>query len=291
MIVAKDTFLIQVDRAKNSTLGIKGINGKDIVIDTDYNKYKHSTQIGRIFATPIRITSKYQYDLPLNINDVVVFHHFVCQPDHKTNFGEGVYRCEYFHIYAKLEGWVKGVGTEAKDGYDIMPIEDVIFVEPILEDESNMYSGVIQTKPHREYLKQQGIVFAASKKARSKGILSGDKVFYTKDADYQIKVVDANLYRMRLRNIVAIERDGKLACLADRIIVKEIKEENKAGILDSPVENSQRKGTVVAVGTELRNAVIAGQVIYYYNGVNGSFTYNGEPYAFIELRNINYIKN
>ncbi|HYD92472.1 MAG TPA: hypothetical protein VEA37_13425 [Flavobacterium sp.] len=235
-------------------------------------------QIGKIYAIPIAVTSKYEYDTKLNVNDTVVFHHFVCQPDHKMSFGENVYRSEYFHLYAKIEN------------EKVMPIEDVIFVEPILEDESNMFIGSIRLKPHREYLKQQGVVFAASKRAQSKGVLPGDKVYFTKDADYPMNISGAGLYRMRIRNIIALERNGELTCLSDKLIVKEIKEENKVGILIGGKNQRQLKGEVMLVGKEVKG-VKEGEVINYFNGLTGSIIKDGEVYSFVDVRNINYIIN
>lgn len=275
MKVAADMFLVQVSDSKNSFIKIKGLNGEYLSVDTDYNKTKHSVQIGKIFATPIAITDKYENDTPVSIGDIVVFHHFVCMPDHRMPIENNVFRAEYFHIYGKIEN------------DSIMPLEDIIFVEPILEPEENMFAGNIQLKSHREYLKQQGIVFAASKKARSMGVLPGDKIFYTHNADYPMEITGKHLFRMRIRNIVGIERDGELVCLSDKIMVKE-------GIDDEPKklfceeQKLQLKGKVVAVGDRLKG-VESGQNVSYYNGIGGSVNHTGGKFSLVELRHINYI--
>lgn len=276
MKVAKDTFLIQVHNDRNSDIGIAGVNGSKIIIDTDYNKYKHTVQVGSIYACPVRITDQYTYDQPLEVGDIVVFHHFVCQPDHKVGFAENVYRAEYFHIYAKIEN------------DNVMPIEDAIFVIPILEDESNMYAGKIRIKTFQENLKQQGIVFAASKRARAAGILPGDKVFFTASADYSMNVLDKDMYRMRIRNIVAVERDGELVCLEGKVLVKEDPQEKKMGIFDDVRGGTQMTGTVISVGKSAQG-VKPGEKIAYYAGTTGSIDYKGDKYGFIELRHINYV--
>lgn len=274
MKVASDTFLIQVPESKKSFIQIKGLNGEYLSVDTDYNKYKHSVQIGVVFALPISITAKYENDTPINIGDVVVFHHFVCMPDHKMPMDGNIYRCEYFHIYGKIENDM------------IVPIEDVIFVEPILEPEEKMFAGSIQLKSHREYLKQQGVVFAASKKARSMGIQPGDKVFYTSNADYPMKVVGKDLFRMRIRNIVAIERDGELICPSNKVLVKQTSA-GKQSLFCKEV-GLQLKGEVSAVGDKLKG-VEKGQKVSYYVGIGGSISHTGDQYSLVELRHINYI--
>lgn len=267
MRVGKDTYIVKVDTPKRDTIGVAGIK-----VDTDYNKYKHSTQIGTIVACPVALSDQHEKDGDLKEGDTVVFHHFICQPNHKVD--ENVYRCEYLHIYGKVE--------DSK----LQAIEDVIFVEPILEPKENMYMNGFQIKPYQEMLPLQGIVYSASKRAMARGVMPGDKVFFTKNADYEMKINDKYLYRMRIRNIVSIERDGKLISFKDRLIVKPFLP--KTQFMDARV-SSQLFGEIQYVGDDIKG-VDVGDIIGYYNGVNGDVIYNGEKYAFIELRNINYLK-
>lgn len=276
MLVNKDSFLIEVDRPQLNTLDVEGING-NLLVDTDYNKYKHATQIGKVVATPVRITAQYINDTPINVGDVVVFHHFVCQPGNKANFMDGnIYRADYFNIYGKVE-----------DG-ELIPIEDIFFVTPILEPEENMYEGVLQIKPHREYIKQQGIVHSVSKTMAELGMFPGDKVYFTKSADYSMTINDELLYRMRLRNIVTIERDGDLVCLKDKLIVKQFPKVEKVGVLFSTKRTGEQRGKIVKIGSEI-TGVEVGEVVSYFNGSLGTFEYKGETYSLIELRHLNYV--
>ena len=274
MKVQKDTFLIGVQADRVADIGVLGANGEKIIIDTDYNKYKHTTQIGTVIACPIQITQQYKNDTEIKEGDIVVFHHFVCQPDHF--FAENVYRAEYFHLYAKIEN------------EKLMALEDAIFVESILEPEENMFAGKFRIKPAQEKLKQQGIVFAASKQARALGVLEGDKIFFSPNADYQIKVIDKELYRMRIRNIIAVERAGRLVCLHDRVLAKQIGHKNKSGIFVDVKKSHEMIGNIIQVGKNV-NGVKAGQKISYYNSAAGPIEWNEETWISLELRNINYI--
>lgn len=276
MLVNKDSFLVEVDRPKINTLDIDGIKG-NLLVDTDYNKYKHATQIGKVVATPIRITAQYINDTLINIGDVVVFHHFVCQSENKVKFMDGnIYRADYFNLYGKVED------------NKLIPIEDIFFVTPILEPEENMYEGVLQIKPHREYIKQQGIVYSVSKSMSDLGLMVGDKVFFTKDADYPMTINNALLYRMRKRNIVIIERDGDLVCLNDKLIVKQFPKVEKVGVLYSTKRTGEQKGEIVKIGKDV-SGVEVGEVISYFNGSLGTFEYKGETFSLIELRHLNYV--
>lgn len=272
--VAKDTFLIRVHSDRNSDIGIVGSNGNKIIIDVDYNKYKHSVQTGIIHACPIRVTDQYLYDTPVEVGDTVFFHHFVCQPDHKI--GDNIYRAEYFHLYAKIEN------------DKVMPIEDVIFVLPIKEDEENMYAGNIRIKAFQENLKQTGIVFASSKKAQAAGIFAGDKIYYTKSAEYPMRVVDHDLYRMRIRNVMAVERNGELVAPVGKVLVKMIESDNKLGSFYDAGAKIELKGEVALMGEGVVG-VEQGDEISYFMGVTGFIEYKGQKYSLIETRNINYI--
>jgi co-chaperonin GroES (HSP10) len=284
--VQKDTFFIRVQGDRNAEIGVVGATGEKIIVDTDYNKYKHTTQIGYIHALPIRITELYKNDTPLNVGDCVVFHHFVCQQDHRIE--EGIYRAEYFHIYGKLIGRAEGDYSAMSDGWGIQAIEDAIFVEPVLESEDNLYAGKIRIKTFQENIKQQGIVFAASKQAKLQGIQDGDRVFFTASADYKMKIIDKDLYRMRIRNIIAVERGGRLVCLHDKILVKEFGNAADNKFFVNARKSPQKIGEIIQVGKNVQG-VTAGANLSYFDGVQGVIKWGGDTYSVIELRNINYL--
>lgn len=276
MKVAVDTFLIQVEQAVISNLNITGLNGKKIAIDTDYNRHSHSCRIGKVFACPIGISAEYSNDLVIEKGDTVVMHHFVACDDHYVPIAPGnIYRAEYFHIYGIL-----------KDN-KLMPLEDVIFVEPIMEPESNMFMGSIQVKTQRGLLPQQGIIFALSKTAKKAGLMAADHVFFTHNADYEMKIVGNDLYRMKIRNITFVVRDGKPVCMADKVLIKELPKTETKGVLFCK-KTLQLDGEIIEVGENVKG-VKKGQIVNYYNGIGGSVEFNGERYAFVEPRHINYL--
>jgi co-chaperonin GroES (HSP10) len=273
MRLIKDVFLIRANKNMNKSIII---GGKTLTVDTDFEKYRHATQVGEIAFSPKIIDKEYLYNTPLNDGDKIVCHHFVCQPDNLISINnEEFYQCEYYNIWAKIEG------------EKIKPLEDFIFVEPILEPESNLYSGSLQVKREREYLKNQGIVFALSKSARAAGLKMGDRIFFTNNADYDIRLLDKNLYRMRIRNIIGVEREGELVCLNDKILVKEINSEKKVNGLLYAENKREKTGEVKLVGdgiTEIRR----GEIVSYFNGLSSSLTYKNIQYAFITEDQINY---
>lgn len=275
MKVAKNTFLIHVHGDRNSALDVVGANGEKLTIDTDYNKYKHTVQIGTIYACPVKITDEYTNDTPLSDGDVVLFHHFVCQQDHKMNIGENIYRAEYFHLYAKV---LNG---------EVIPLEDAIFVEPILEDESNMFAGKIQIKTFRENIKQKGIVYASSKRAQEAGVYKGDVVYFSKNADYPMVVNGRDMYRMRIRNICATEKGEKLNSLHNKILVRELYSINKKRNFIDLKTSIHKVGVVEEVGKGVVGIEV-GDTICYFNSSVGTIEVNDKTYAFLEQRHIHY---
>jgi co-chaperonin GroES (HSP10) len=264
--VQADTFLIKVEKTINNRIG-------NLIVDTDYNKYNHAVQEGVVFALPIKITPQYKYDIPLEVGDNVVFHHFVVQPDHKIPM-DMVYRCEYFHIYGVI-----------REG-ELMAIEDAIFVEPIKENDSELYKGAIRMKMIKGDKTKQGIVFASSKSAQSEGILSGDKVYYGANADYKMKAVDKDLFRMRIRNIFAVERGGEIVCMRGQLLVKNIEIKDTKDLKD--IQKSKLKGIVVKKGEDTETAEL-GDVIIYHNGLGTDIEIDGESYNVVNIKNVDYI--
>jgi len=269
--------LIRADRDSKRVTPITGHNGEPLSMDTDFDPYRHATQVGVVAYPSLVIDSEYLNDNPVKMGDVVLFHHFVCQDDNSLMYNnELLYRCEYFHLFAKI------VNTKLE------PLEDFIFVEPILEPESNLVgeSGLI-LKSNRGFLDNVGKVFALSKAAKKGGLRMGDVVFFTNNADYDINISGKELYRMRLRNIIGIERSGKLSCLSNKMLVRDITEEERSGGLIYRVNERERIGVVCNIGESIKGVAI-GEKVSYFNGLASKLRYDGIDYSFLTTDEINY---
>jgi len=274
MELIKNVFLISADKDLNSKVKI---GGKSLFVDRDFDKYRYSTQIGEVFSCPKKIDEKeFINDTAINNGDIVIFHHFVCQPNNLVIVGgKELYKCEFYNLWAKIEN------------QKITPIEDFIFVEPILEPESNLTSNGLLLKTSREPLKNQGIIFALSSAARKSGLRMGDKVFFTNNADYDIKILESTLYRMRVRNIIGVERNGQLVCLSDKLLVKEIVKENKLNGLIYFQNKREKTGVVKSIGEKIKG-ISVGTNVSYFEGLSSSLNYNGENYSFLSVEQLNY---
>lgn len=277
MKLIKDLFLIRADIDSKRVTTVIGHSGGNLHLDTDFNKYHHATQVGEVAFNAQIIDSEYKNDNPVKAGDVVVFHHFVCQPDNEVKYNdEKLYKCEYYHIWAKI--------VNAK----LEPLEDYIFVEPVLEPEEHTRTeGGLLLRTERAYLKNVGKVFALSNQAKKSGLRMGDIVFFTNDADYDIKLLGTDLYRMQLRNIIGIERNGKLACLTNKMLVADITEAEVRSGLYYQKNPRVRVGVVYNIGEDIKGVAI-GEKVSYFNGLTSQLNYCGKKYSFLTTEDINF---
>lgn len=264
MRVAPDKFLVEV----NDQFVRPNIKGLEF-IDTDFHPKALATKTGIIHTLPVSVGHQYKYDIKLNVGDEVVFNHLVCQKINK--FSDKLFYCDYFNIFAMI------VNDE------LVPLEEVIFCEKIVETDVNVgffnVKGMVSDKC--------ATVFHASKFAQEQGIRKGDIVFFTKNADYEIVVGGKAFYKMHLRNIIGIEREGVLTTFRNKLLVKDITELGSVGGFKKVyADTSLRLGVVIQNGT---TDIEIGAKVNYYNSVASIVNWNDEYYGFIDESNIKYI--
>lgn len=264
MRISKNNFLVQVD----SQFQKPNIPGFDF-IDTDFNPKALATKIGRIYALPIYVGEEYKYDVKLKEGDLVVFNHIVC--DDKNKIENNIFLCAYYNIYAKID-----------DG-KIIPLEDTIFCEKIIDSGIEIGCFKVEGKVSDKYAK----VFEVSAYMKKQGIQSGDIIFFTKNADYEIVVGGKELLKMHQRNIIGIERNGELVPFGRKLIVKNITKWNDAGGLKRMYASSNLQTGVVINGGITR--IEKGKMLTYFALISSEVTWKGEKYSFIKDENIKFI--
>ena len=263
MKVAKDTFFIEV----GSQFVFPKIGGIEFWIDTDYNPKRLATIIGKIHSTSIRITDKFIYDIKINEGDIVVVNRLVCQDRNKVS--DNIFMCAYHHIYARI--------TDT-----IVPLEDVLFCEPICDDDYL----VGQIKMNGQVSKVKAKVCFVSNFASECGIKVNDIVYFSKDADYEMEIGSKLFYKMHVRSVIGIEREGELKTFRNKLLVKNITELGSvAGIDKIYAQSNLQTGVVIEQGN---TSIEVGTSITYLNGTASVVKYKDEYYAFISEENIKY---
>lgn len=268
MLIQKDNFLISVTDTVERPL-LYGENGVPLIIDTDYHPKEHRKQIGRICGLPIQVTDQYLYDNPLKIGDSVLYSHLALEDLQK--YKDKIYRVEYEFIIAKVNNNV------------IEPLEDFILCEAMTEKNDSLIQKAERSS--EKYCK----AIAVSNKAKTFGVKVNDIIFFTHNANYSFKVGEKEFVRLRIRNVIAIERGGELFPMRNKVMVSEInKEENVLGIVVLKKKTNQKKGVVLKASVEVKE-IKQGDEIAYYLGSSSSLTWNGNQYAFVNKDNIKFI--
>lgn len=283
MRLLKNRFLIKADPDQKKTISIEGLDGKPFLLATQYDPYRYSTQIGEIYEAPLEFSEDSIDTHTLKKGDTIYFHHHVCQPKNEWLIkNESFYQCGYKQIWAKVENG------------QLVPVNDWIFVEPILESEDEMFAGGLRLHATQENLQQIGTAFAVSQYAQDMGIKKGDRVHFVKDADYEIEIDGKLLWRMKVAAVIAIEEDELLYPLADKILIKEDERDDRVwrgGLLMPASERpKQFYGSVVSVG---KNAEVVkpDDRVCFFHGMSTRMYFQDEEYAIIKKENIVYAGN
>jgi len=188
----RDFVFIEADAERGRKKKLE--DGTEIFIDTDFNPHstENATQDGIVRYIPTKLESGKRMEL--SPGDHVYTHHFLCDEENKIMVnGKLLYMLRYESIYCKV------VPT------GIQMLENWNLVEPIEEDESNYKTASgIYIKSSPDVVKQNGTMRCPSPKIEECGVNEGDRVIFTKVADYPIKIEGQTLYRMEDRDILAV---------------------------------------------------------------------------------------
>lgn len=264
MRVARNKFLVEV----SDQFVRPNINGLEF-IDTDYNPKVLATKFGRIHSLPICVGQEHKYELKLNVGDDIVFNHLVCQDRNK--FSQNIFFCQYYNIYGRIQYG------------NLQPLEDVFFCTKIVEPDVEIGCFKIPGKVSSKC----ATVLSVSDLVAREGVRVGDIVYFTKNADYEIVISGHELYKMHLRNIIGIERDGELKTFRNKLLVKDVTELGFVGGLEKIYANTSLRIGVVQDGGN--TGIEAGSRIAYFNGIASILRWKDQDYAFISEENIKFL--
>ena len=262
MIVKKNCFLVEVADRYEFPLGLK----VQCHWATEQHNFKNHT--GIIIGTPIRIDNQYFKDYPLVIGDRVMISHAVTEKRYEV--GHNKYMAEYFDLFAKF----------TDNG--IVPLDEFLIIEREMEAANVLlYERAKQSQKF-------GRLVAASERAKELGVEVGDRIYFTHNANYEYRV-DAKLYtRIRIRNIIGVERNGELIALKNRAIVKPFERKSEVNGFVFKEKSIQRDG--VAIKSNI-NGVIDGEIVTYFDDLATKLHFNNIEYSILAQENIKYVWN
>jgi len=186
----RDRVFIQADRTKNS---IKKIGDSEVVIDTAFEPHaaEHVTQEGVVLEAPGRLTSK--KPIEVQRGDYVYTHHFLCDEDQQVELeGKKFYQLIYEYIHCKI-----------KDG-KITMVGDWNLIEPYEPPDKVSPGGIILVHLEKDSEPKIGIARHTTEYIKEMGVKPGDKIYFTKNSDYEMIVEGKTYWRMRDRDIIGI---------------------------------------------------------------------------------------
>lgn len=258
MRTVKDKFFVSADADANKCLDIVGPDGKKLFIDIDFNPFAYSTRVGTVTHIPQIIDDQWLNDNPIKVGDSVVFHHHVCQKENRVEYeDEELFMADYSQLFAKVE-----------DGI-ITPLETIIYVEPIMEIEEDLFCDKFKIKEEVEVQKMMGIATFTSDNALKAGIALGDKIYFTAYAHYKTDLLGKEYYRIRLRNVRLVEREGGLIFIDNMVVLND-------------------NHTVIGLGDNITDIELDDKV-NYFEGVFAKVNYEGKTLTSLQRENINVI--
>tara|TARA_Y100001937_G_C7089610_1_gene317043 strand:- start:53 stop:628 length:576 start_codon:yes stop_codon:yes gene_type:complete len=174
------------DRRYDNT---KAIAGTDLILNTSEESASFSNREAKVISTPI------YYKGPVKEGDTILVHHNVFKfyndmygrrQSGKSYFKDNKFFVDenQYYMYKKKDEW--------------MAVEPFCFVAPLPKTESYIYKN-ITNEP------LMGVMKYPCQSILTHGIKKEDIVTFMPDSEYEFRLEDSILYRIRSKNIVAYE--------------------------------------------------------------------------------------
>jgi len=267
---------IKADKNKKSKVVSGGLElFKDITykpLDTD-----NITQDGEVLSVCDEAKhTVFLHDLNVEVvpGDHVYCHHFLTDEDNeRTHNGVKYYEIAYEHLYCKVS---EGI---------IVMLNEWNFVEPIEAEIKEGRFGIIKDVKKKNELRL-GIVRHPCQKLLSRGVKSGDKVYFKRGREYRINVEGKELYRIETNDIIS--RYENMEAIGDIVIVKQIKPEDHVGkFLKTVAQNpTPDRGEVISIGESCGDRIKKGDVVLFRKMANTEIEVEGEKFLLMKYDNI-----
>lgn len=180
-------------------------NGEAIYIETKFDPAKHARQYGKVVSVAPHIEryKEFKDGIELMEGDKVWMHHFAiektkggAQPNKFIHDGNPYYVLSYSMFFAV-----------ERHGH-FVPLGEFVFVRPKVVDKD--YGGLTNPLMGNLSRKYAEVVYINRFCKRETGLEVGDTVALSGTGVYEMKIGGETLYRMRMRQLVAVRREVEI---------------------------------------------------------------------------------
>lgn len=207
--LVKNHVLVRCDRYNDH---IVIAEDKKLYLDTSYEPEKHSSTHGTVVKVPPKIDVESNTKMEAQVGDEVHFHYLTiqgCEDDGRAFvIDKGESKESFFFIpYQYLYCIVRKSMVEIDQPIKVIPVNNWILVEPILEEMEVTKSGIAVNPiaaSEKRHLKDVGIVAYVDESVKS--VKPGDKIMFSPQSDIPIEYeihqsMKEKYFRMQERDI------------------------------------------------------------------------------------------
>lgn len=180
---------VDIEKETNDTMTV---NGKELYLDTAFQKFWHARQYGLVKYLPKRFTKDAEDNVKIEKGDKIYVHHFLIDDNHIVEIHEEkLYWVPYGLCFCVI-----------RDGEPHM-LNDYMLCEAVEEPEEDYKtSSGIYLKPEPENLERIAKVIKTNHTSKDHGIEEGMYVVFLPDADYAMEIEGKKYFVMRNREVL-----------------------------------------------------------------------------------------
>jgi co-chaperonin GroES (HSP10) len=174
-------YLVRIPNRFKETIKV---GDKELYLDAKFNEFEYRFMEGEVIAIPEK------FDFPVKKGDTLYFHHHVVMnPPQVIDKSRDIY---YVTINEAEPILSQAYAFKCAETGDIVPLQNWVFLKPV-EQEKEMKSDILHIYRTEEEPNKEGEVAFDSEALTDMGLKKGDRVFFQKDADYEMEI-DGNKY-------------------------------------------------------------------------------------------------
>lgn len=177
-------YLVRIPKRFKETIKV---GEKELYLDAKFNEFQHRFMEGEVIAIPEK------FKVPVSVGDTLYFHHHVVlQPPQVIDKENDIY-----YVMINLQEGIlsQAYAYKSKETGEVAPLQDWVFIKPV-EQEAEIKSDIIHIYREKDEINKEGELAFDSDAINDLGLKKGDRVFFQKDADYEMELDGQKYWRM-----------------------------------------------------------------------------------------------